>query len=390
MLNSSIQHHLNHNQTVNLGSYYTNQNYVDVVWSMLQKHLTSDTIIVDSSCGYGNFFDSKHRSPNSSIGLDIDPQAVAIATNKFPQVDFRTQNALENISRESFGIDDNKPLVIIGNPPYNDTTSIIRSDLKKIDFKIDSNVQTRDLGMSFMLSYNELKADYVCILHPLSYLIKKSNFGLLKNFAKNYSLIDSLMISSATFEGTSKTTQFPILIGLYKRGNPMTYQDIWDYNFNLNDSSDSLNLGHTTFRLSQFDYLNNYIDKYPSKFQTPDSDSILFYTMRDINALKRSRTFIDKPQNNAIIVNKNKLELYIYAGVIKEFSHHIPYYMGNCDIPIDLELFQEYKSYFVVKLAQKHNFLNNHYKIKPPDNLELVNSKIQQYLQQLLKNHYVY
>src|SRR3989344_5858437 len=69
-----------------------------------------------------------------------------------------------------------KNIIAIGNPPYNDTTSIIRNSIKdtSIQDKIDADIKTRDLGMSFLLSYDKLKADYVCVLHPLSYLIKKA------------------------------------------------------------------------------------------------------------------------------------------------------------------------------------------------------------------------
>ena len=40
---------------------------------------------------------------------------------------------------------------------------------------------------------------------------------LLKDFTKNYKLIDSLVISSSEFMETSKTTFFPIVIALYKK-----------------------------------------------------------------------------------------------------------------------------------------------------------------------------
>jgi len=57
----------------------------------------------------------------------------------------------------------------------------------------------RDLGISFLLSYNKLAADFVCVLHPLSYLIKKSNFEALWQFKDNYRLVDSVVISSGVF-----------------------------------------------------------------------------------------------------------------------------------------------------------------------------------------------
>jgi len=86
-----------------------------------------------------------------------------------------------------FNISSNDELIIIWNPPYNDTTSIIRSNIKNNNLKMDIDIKTRDYGISFLLSYNKLNADIICVLHPLSYLIKKLNFNLLKDFTKwNY------------------------------------------------------------------------------------------------------------------------------------------------------------------------------------------------------------
>lgn len=35
-------------------------------------------------------------------------------------------NLLQNVLRYKFGIEENQKLIIIGNPPYNDKTSIIK------------------------------------------------------------------------------------------------------------------------------------------------------------------------------------------------------------------------------------------------------------------------
>jgi len=50
--------------------------------------------------------------------------------------------------------------VIVGNPPYNDRTSIVQSNLKnKESIPIDSAFQARDIGISFLRSYERLRAD---------------------------------------------------------------------------------------------------------------------------------------------------------------------------------------------------------------------------------------
>ncbi|CAJ0629637.1 359_t:CDS:2 [Entrophospora sp. SA101] len=94
-----------------------------------------------------------------------------------------------------YGIKDNQKLIIIGNPPYNDTTSLkaekIKENAQNI-LPIDPQIKSRDLGISFLRSYYQLKADYVCVLHPLSYLVKETNFNSLKEFKDNYCLLKSL------------------------------------------------------------------------------------------------------------------------------------------------------------------------------------------------------
>ena len=66
----------------------------------------------------------------------------------------------------------------------------------------------------------------------------------------------------------------------------------------------------------------------------------MFYTLRDINALRRSKTFISKNTANAVYVTQDKYSLYCYVDVFKQIIKHIPYYLGNCDILIDFKKFQ--------------------------------------------------
>jgi tRNA G10 N-methylase Trm11 len=115
------------------------------------------------------------NSGEKAIGADIDSAAVEMAKTNFPASKYFNHNSLFEISRSQYGLDKEAKMIIVGNPPYNDTTSIIRSTIKKQEFTRDAEVMSRDLGISFLLSYNKLAADYVCVLHLLSYLIKKAN-----------------------------------------------------------------------------------------------------------------------------------------------------------------------------------------------------------------------
>ncbi|OQA96058.1 MAG: hypothetical protein BWY23_02210 [Spirochaetes bacterium ADurb.Bin218] len=375
------QFHLKYNDKINLGAFYTPQRYVNIVWQMIKPFIDEKTIVLDSSCGYGNFFD--YNISCIKKANDIDIVACNQTKNNFPQIEVYNKNALFNVNRKIFDISDNDELIIIGNPPYNDTTSIIRNEIKRYPIEIDSDIKTRDLGMSFLLSYAKLNAEIVCVLHPLSYLIKKSNFNLLKNFTANYKLIDGVIIDSGTFKETSKGISFPIIIALYiKDIRGMDYNYILNYKFTTIDKK--------SFSLNDFDFISNYIDKYPIKNVKHNDTDILFWTMRDINALKRNRTFMGEFGCNTIIVDKNKLDYYIYVDVFKQFSYLIPYYFGNLEVFINNELFNKYKDYFIYECVMRNNFLEKHISFNKNISLQKANEVIIDYFKSLLGQHYVY
>ncbi|MFN5351801.1 MAG: SAM-dependent methyltransferase [Alphaproteobacteria bacterium] len=375
------QHHLQYKDKINLGAFYTPPEYVEIAWNLIKPFLSKESIVLDSSCGYGNFFMSDIDCRKKAN--DFDKIAADKTKINFPNIEVFNKNALLNINREEFKIDKNDKLIIIGNPPYNDTTSIIRSDIKKDNIKIDDDVRTRDYGISFLLSYAKLKADVVCVLHPLSYLIKKSNFNLLRNFSSCYKLIDGILIDSSTFKETSKGISFPIIIALYSKDKEgMDYEYIRNFNFETIDKK--------CFKLKEFDFIPNYINKYPLKNVLPKKDDILFWTMRDINALKRNQTFVKDFGYNAIIVDKNKLDYYVYVDVFKQFSHLMPYYFGNLDVFINNNKFQKYKNYFVQECLTRNSFLKKYINTRDDISVSESKEKIQEYFKILIDNHYVY
>lgn len=373
------QSHLNYVDTVNFGSYYTPKHIVDLAYSLIKTHVNniSEYKFIDTSCGYGSFL----QFPGS-IGADYDKTAIIEAKNSIKSCIFFCHNSLSNISRTQYNLANEDKVIIIGNPPYNDTTSIIRNKIKSNICDKDNDVKHRDMGVSFLLSYDKLKADYICVLHPLSYLIKKANFEGLGTFKNNYVLLDAVVISSAEFCAASKTTHFPIIVALYKRCcQGMKYDDIVKYKFKTNDGK--------YFSINQFDKLNNYITKYPNHQYLSLNDSVAFFwTMRDINALKRTRTFIENEVYNSIRVPKSKLSLYCYADVFKEYISHIPYYFGNSDIMIDMENFKKIEKLFIHKSLNKYNFLR-HLLTDKESIPECDNMVIDQYFKNLLGEHYV-
>ena len=183
--------HLNRSQIIIQGSFYTPEKFVELAGRWIKEFIhDSSYIFLDSSCGYGAFLQLHDLfNENRFIGNDIDEHAVSIAATVYPDISFFCQNALTQVSRDAFGISDNDPLIVVGNPPYNDTTSQSGQKIKRgNDIKIDNDIKSRDLGISFLNSYDKLKADYACILHPLSYLIKKANFKSASKFFNNYQI----------------------------------------------------------------------------------------------------------------------------------------------------------------------------------------------------------
>lgn len=345
-----IQKHLTYKEMTNYGCFYTPQKFVDNLINKIKENVSDyeKFIFLDSSSGYGSFLQCLREL--NTIGCDIDEKAVEIAKLKDTQSKYFCLNTLSNFSRESISLKEEDKIIIIGNPPYNDTTSKVKQELKNDKpCDIDSDLKTRDLGISFMLSYNKLKADYVAILHPLSYMIKKANYELLKPFYNNYSLVSHSIINSQEFSMTSKTKGFPIIIALYKRDKKgLSFKEIQELEFET--------IENKKFSLKT-DSIKNYISKYPCKNKKYKDEDILFFTMRDINALNRSRTFIQDYGANSIIIDKEKFAYYCYVDVFKRYIHKLPYYYGNIDVFIDNEKFQEIKDVFITNSIEKHPWL---------------------------------
>ena len=380
------QNHLNYKETTNLGSYYTPKKYVEKCYQFLINKINNinDFYIVDTSCGYGNFFNVDNIiNTKNCVGIDIDKKAIDIAKSNNPQIKYFNFNSLSSINRKNYQFKNNDKIIIIGNPPYNDTTSIIKQNIKNNKIEIDSDIKTRDLGLSFLLSYQKLNADYICVLHPLSYLIKESNFKLLKKFTSHYRLINSLIFNSQEFNDNSKTTGFPIVIAFYQKDyRGMNYDFIKNYSFKTAENN--------FFKLNSYDTIDNYITKYPNKKHISKDETICyFWTMRDINALKRSRTFVEQESYNTIRIVKEKMHYYCYVDVFKKFISNVPYYFGNSNVMLDYSKYQNIKSDITKYSINTNSILKQKFKIKN-FNLSYTKNKIRNYFKELLKEHYVH
>lgn len=362
---ANVSRHLGVVGRVNLGSFYTPAKYVEKVAGWLKRiGVDSSFTIADLSCGYGAFFelhDVEGLEECRYIGNDVDAVAVNEGRKLFPFVEWMAKNALCEVDRDLFGIAIDEKLVIVGNPPYNDVTSQINQNVKTNEIPIDADIRTRDLGMSSLLAYDKLKADVVAVLHPLSYLIKKANFKACERFFSDYRMVNHVVFSSQEFSGTSKVSAFPVIVALYVRSENggLSYQDVCRMVFTTAEGE--------SFSLNGFDYVTEKIAKYPHDERY--DPEILFYTMRDINALKRCRTFIKDRIANAVDVDPEKLAYYCYIDCFKRFAS-VPYYLGNFNVPYDAKTFPAYSNDFIAVSKYLHKDIFTDAKRPPEETTE--------------------
>lgn len=300
--NLSEVKHLTKENIIKNGSIFTPKQIVKISKEQLKNILNEDYTVLDMCSGYGAFL-NEFKEYNC-IATEYDEISYEILKQNFPNVDIYQENSLINVERSKYGLKDNDKLVIVGNPPYNDTTSMYKKN-NKGSFVCDPDIQSRDMGISFLKCYNKLSPDYISVLHPLSYLIKKTNFNKLGDFTKNYQLIDATIFSSKEFESINKTnSEFPVVCALYKKGLSMDFDHIKSFKFKIIGSEKE-------FVLNDFETIDGKIEKYPKKGLATD---IQFYTIRDINALKRNKGFVDGPISNGI--NVTIQNLYQYAWIL--------------------------------------------------------------------------
>ncbi len=353
--------HLSREERVKLGSYYTPDELVAIVAQYIKPYKImhgENMVIVDTTAGMGAF--STVFAGTDYRLADMDEFVAESLREKFDAQKIFLTNALVGVERKKFQIDPDSFLVVVGNPPYNDTTSEFRSGAKGVVVS-DSDLIDRDMGISFLKSYNKLDANVVCILHPLSYLIKKANFKRLSQFRENYSLRKSTLFPSSVFPGTGKIS-FPISVSLYeKHDEGMSYEHITAFNFDVNNSAG-------IFNISKFTTSDGYINKYPPRsFQGVESSiGIYFYTFRDINSLKKNTTFLDRVIPNGIVVELDNFYQYAYLYYFKEFFNPINSWLyGNLSPLVNIYAIEKHKDKFV-----NYALMNNKVLVALPDNLK--------------------
>ena len=304
----SVNTHLSKEDIVKNGSIFTPDYIVELVVKQIEKKLTNNSVVVDFGAGYGAFCSTFLKYPHKRIiATDCDEKSINFIKQEHHGVETILENSLLNVSREKYCLEED--LIVIGNPPYNDVTSQYKKG-EKGSFDMDEDVYARDLGISFLKMYDKIGAKYICVLHPLSYLCKKNNFGSLGIFSRHYKLVGGILFSSKHFESIKKTNaEFPVVAALYELNKEgMTFDEILNFEFDVFGSDKK-------FVLNSFNTIDGVVDKYPTKNKN-DSD-LQFYTIRDINALHRNRTFLTGFCANGIKVTKENLHFYAWLDLFK-------------------------------------------------------------------------
>ncbi len=387
-----LAEHLPKNERIRLGSYYTPERLVKQVHEFIMPYLENKkikSIVFDSAGGCGAFIFGLENYDYRIA--DCDLEACKFLKQHFNQHNIFHANSLKGVNRDKYLIPSFAFLIMVGNPPYNDTTSEFKNG-KKGQNICDDDLYDRDMGISFLKSYYKLNADVVCVLHPLSYLIKETNFKRLRDFKDNYKLIKGAIFSSALFHGTG-TGKFPILVSLYEKClDGMTFDYIKNFRFNILDSP-------KTFVLSDFRTTDGYINKYPPRKNDIQKSPIglYYYSFRDFNSLKKNTSFMTKEHPNGIVVTLDNFYKYSYLYALKNlFNPDDAWLYGNLSPLINIEDVQQNKKLYVLYTIKTHKVFRemeglkkiaDYYKVKlnGTDDVSKIEKAIKDGLNKLIK-----
>lgn len=308
-----------------LGKYYTPEHLVTAVRDLLAPVLQEDpeAYVADLAAGCGAFLAAFENY--RILGRDIDEQAVLVLREMgFGNV--AVDNSLKNVSREKLGLKPCDTLIVVGNPPYNDASSLnkrYRTDKQEaLAVAIDEDIRSKDLGISFLRAFAKLSPKAICALHPLSYLTKETNFRALKDFSGKYKLTGGFVFSSAEFGANiSGKTPFALVAALYEPGE-MSYADIQAFPFPVcKEVNGSFGDSGTRLVLNKVRTVDGLIRKYPpTKTMASVSDIGLYiYLIRDTNSLFTSGAITEKTDDYRIPIQFDELWKYAYLNCVKRY-----------------------------------------------------------------------
>jgi len=385
--------HLSRDEKVIRGAFYTPESIVNEVVKLVTPYIHRDnTVIADMAGGCGAFmFPIVRMGIKNYVIADSDKKAVEFLLRHFDRNRVFCTNSLLNVDRKKFHVKENDFLVVIGNPPYNDITSEYRKG-KKGSFICDDDLKDRDMGISFLKAFNKLKANVICILHPLSYLIKETNFKRLKDFTKSYILKEGITFPSSVFQHTG-TARFPVLIALYERNSEgMNFDYIKSFKFKILSSK-------KCFVLNEWTTTDGYVNKYPPRKGQPQTSPIglYYYSFRDLNSVLRNASFLTEQKGNSVVVTIENFYKYAYLYCLKYFTSQIAenlWIFGNLSPLVDIQFVENNRKLFVLFALKTHKVfkiinsftieqLKCYYNVNDDENLEEVETKLKNFFYDL-------
>lgn len=305
-----------------LGAFYTPPFLAELLKEMLQPTLDAlhDPVVFDSSAGLGGILGA--FDDYTVVAADVDAKIVA-ALGDMGYVNVHCGNSLKSVSRDTYGIKETADLVIVGNPPFSGARGCEMMN------EADMGLGTKDLGLSFLLGAAALKPKAICMLHPLSFLSKPSNFEQLQPLTDNYKLLKGVVVSSADFEPSLSRTPFPVVAALYVPGS-MTFEDIEQFAFDVYEQNGSMMDTGKRLLLNAIKTTDEFIRKYPpkAKMDRVSDIGIYQYNFRDANFVIAKGALSCSHTASSIPVSYDQLGLYSYINCFKR--HFGPHFVfGN-------------------------------------------------------------
>lgn len=316
-----VRHRLTHSLSDEIktvfGKYYSPKGATDLVAGYIQPLLQPDTLLLDLCVGGGAF---AQGDPTRFYGADIDAVAVQILRHMGWE-HIQCLDALNQINLEAYGIPkDHRDVIIVGNPPYNDRTSINKRGSKGQSVSlVDPRVKATDVGISFMRAYFLLQPRAVAVLHPMTYLLKPSLFKKIANLG--YRLEQYTIFSSRAFS-THGSNPFPYGAALWVPRDPQAqiegreqpaltpeqleseWQAIRQREFPVVEIQDAqVTRCNWTFRMANYKTIDEpatKINKYVSK--QPSNIELYTFNYRDLNSLLAKGNLMNNQPNGVPVV----------------------------------------------------------------------------------------
>lgn len=318
----------------------TRKHIVEAAFGMIRRHIRINELnfmtLLDPVCGSGSFFDMSIPFLQL-MANDVDAEILAYVKNQYPSTRCFSHNSLAMLDRKGYGLEATDSLLVIGNLPHK---LPIPEHVKRKKYVADSSIKNRDVGISHLLACGRLDPDYICVLHPLSFLIRPVHVRNLKEFCQKYRLIDALVISNHEFSDDETSRTYPIVLAMYKREpQGMTWRYLQKFEFET--------VRKRKFCLKDFMWIDRYLTVNSNRSRVAKADVLIkFHIPFDINELRNNKTFVQHDGANIIHVTEKELDYCCYIEAFKEYAHHLPYYLGSCNIMFDAQHFDEVRDYF--------------------------------------------